>query len=169
MNHCDISEDETTRTTRALNAPVPEIQSHLNGSAPAVIPMNDQALGKSNQNLGGQATDGLGKTKRSLKDALHSGNRTIQLPNPKKNQFSEPGRSRSLSDMSGCPSDSTLKRCDLPQSGKSSVVVVEKQLPTSKKKSADGGIDVNSGSLFTGLTQDFSVKVCNLLIPLCNL
>ncbi|KAI6693078.1 hypothetical protein NL676_020788 [Syzygium grande] len=140
MNHCDISEDETTRTTRALNAPVPEIQSHLNGSAPAVIPMNDQALGKSNQNLGGQATDGLGKTKHSLKDALHSGNRTIQLPNPKKNQFSEPGRSRSLSDMSGRPSDSTLKRCDLPQSGKSSVVVVEKQLPTSKKKSADGGV-----------------------------
>ncbi|XP_056168091.1 cysteine-tryptophan domain-containing zinc finger protein 7-like isoform X2 [Syzygium oleosum] len=137
MNHCDISEDETTR---ALNAPVPEIQSHLNGSAPAVIPMNDQALGKSNQNLGGQATDGLGKTKHSLKDALHSGKRTIQLPNPKKNQFSEPGRSRSLSDMSGRPSDSTLKRCDLPQSGKSSVVVVEKQLPTSKKKSADGGV-----------------------------
>ncbi|XP_030545656.1 cysteine-tryptophan domain-containing zinc finger protein 3-like [Rhodamnia argentea] len=137
MNHCDISEDETTR---ALNALVPDILSHLNGSASAVISTNNQSLGKSNQNLRGQATDGLGKTKHSLKDALQSGNGTVQFPNPKKNQFSEPGRSRSLSDMSEHPSDSTLKRCDLPQSGKSSITVVEKQLPTLKKKSANGGV-----------------------------
>ncbi|KAL3727641.1 hypothetical protein ACJRO7_032388 [Eucalyptus globulus] len=128
MNHCDISEDETTR---ALNAPVPQILSHFNVSAPAVISMNDQSLSKSNQNLGGQATDGLGKTKHSLKDSLHSGSRTVQLPNPKKNQFLEPGRSRSLSDMSGHPSDSTLKRCDMSQSG------VAKRIKVKGKRMSD--------------------------------
>lgn len=105
MNHCDISEEETTRALNALyQLPVPESQSNLQNHVTGTtlgVPLGDkQHLDENNQNLSSHAISNRGKKKSSFKEKANAG--TIGGPfqdsNSTKNKLHESEKSRSLND-----------------------------------------------------------------------
>ena len=101
MNHCDISEEETTKALYQLS--IPESQTnmhiHINGIGSRLTLADVQHPGQNHQNPSSHDMPNQGNKKYGCKKISNAGNNSGQIPNPAKNHRQEPLKSRSLTGM----------------------------------------------------------------------
>ncbi|XP_037496305.1 cysteine-tryptophan domain-containing zinc finger protein 7 isoform X2 [Jatropha curcas] len=105
MNHCDISEEETTKAVHASYAVgQSHMQNHANGITSGV---NVQHVDHNYQSLDSRAVSSQGKKKHGLKEIAKAGTNSgiIQLSSSAKNHLQDSVKSRNLNDMNQFPAE----------------------------------------------------------------
>ncbi|XP_041006122.1 cysteine-tryptophan domain-containing zinc finger protein 7-like [Juglans microcarpa x Juglans regia] len=150
MNHCDISEEETTKALNALyQLPVPEsqnnLQNHVTGTTLGVSLGDKQHLDENNQNLSSHAISNRGKKKPGFKEKANAGTigGPFQVSNSTKNKLQESEKSRSLNDTNQHLAEANpTKKSSSQHLSVLHNLVAEKDMPSQRENPINGGGDV---------------------------
>ncbi|KAB1214027.1 hypothetical protein CJ030_MR5G017290 [Morella rubra] len=141
MNHCDISEEETTKALNALyQLPVSEtqniLQNHVTGSALGVSLGDEQHLDQNHQNFSSHAISDRGKKRHGVKEKANAG--TIgglaQISTSAKNKLQESVQSRSLNGTNQHHAETNLMKKSSSQH-----LSPSRNIPNQREKPTAGG------------------------------
>lgn len=139
MNHCDISEEETTKALYALDQlPVTEgqnnLQSYANGPASVITLDHGQHLDQKHQ-----SPDSAAISVRAKKRACDNGG--IQISNTTKNRLQDSVKNRSLNEKNHPPSESKeMKGSSSLHFIKSCNSDFDNSITKQKKEQMNGGV-----------------------------
>lgn len=139
MNHCDISEEETTKALYALyQLPVTEgqnnLQSYANGPASVITLDHGQHLDQKHQ-----SPDSAAISVRAKKRACDNGG--IQISNTTKNRLQDSVKNRSLNEKNHPPSESKeMKGSSSLHFIKSCNSDFDNSITKQKKEQMNGGV-----------------------------
>ncbi|KAG2727151.1 hypothetical protein I3843_01G141700 [Carya illinoinensis] len=150
MNHCDISEEETTKALNALyQLPVPEsqtkLQNHATGTTLGVSLGDKQHLDENNQNLSSHGISNRGKKKPGFKEKANAGTigGPFQVSNSTKNKLQESEKSRSLNDTNQHLAEANpMKKSSSQHLNVLRNLIAEKDMPSQREKPINEGGDV---------------------------
>ncbi|XP_059435060.1 cysteine-tryptophan domain-containing zinc finger protein 7-like isoform X2 [Corylus avellana] len=155
MNHCNISEEETTKALNALyQLPVSEsqnnLQNHVSGTALGVYLGDVQHLDQNHQNVSAQAAANRGKKKHGLKEIANAGSPDgpFQISKSTKNKLQESTKSRSINGKNQRHAELNLmKKSSSQHLSKKGNLVVDKDMLSQKDKPIDGGHQLSAGDV----------------------
>ncbi|OIT31950.1 PREDICTED: uncharacterized protein LOC109208034 [Nicotiana attenuata] len=143
MNHCDISEEETTRALHALyQMPLPEnlnsLQNHAGRDTTGVISADMHGLGGSSQNVGFDYVANGGKKKHKLREAPNTSSNNGPVLTTNLNMQHEPAKCRSLKNVNQHVGESNIISKSIVQIPVKSSDVLGKNLNKRKEHMANG-------------------------------
>jgi hypothetical protein len=147
LNHCNISEEETTKALNALyQLPVSEsqtnLQNHVSGTALGGYLGGVQHL---DQNVSAQAVSNQGKKKHGLKEIANAGTSggPFQISKSTKNKLQESTK-RSINGKNQHHAELNLmKKSSSQHLSKKGSLVVDKDMLSQKEKPINGGMYLN--------------------------
>lgn len=150
MNHCNISEEETTRALNALyQLPVSEsqnsLQNHISGTALGLYSGDVHHLDQNHENVSAQAVSNRGKKKHVLKEIANAGNSggPFQISKSTKNKLQESTK-RSINGKNQHHAELNLmKKSSSQHLSKKGNLVVDKDMLSQKEKPINGGMYLN--------------------------
>lgn len=155
MNHCDISEEETTKALNALyQLPVSEtqniLQNHVTGSALEVSLGDEQHLDQNHQNFSSHAISDRGKKRHGVREKANAG--TIgglaQISTSAKNKLQESVKSRSLNGTNQHHAETNLMKKSSSQH-----LSPSRNIPNQREKPTAGGMLFQFRSNFMWLSE----------------
>lgn len=143
MNHCDISEEETTRALHALyQMPLPEnlnsLQNHAGRDTAGVISADMHGLGGSSQNVGFDYVANGGKKKHKLRETPNTSSNHGPVLTTNLNMQHEPAKCRSLKNVNQHVGESNIISKSIVQIPVKSSDVLGKNLNKRKEHMANG-------------------------------